>query len=65
MPQVSTVNKALEYDMGADVFDLLFDRGCVFEGRGCATKWTADSSRTTARMAAAWRRSARSAWKTD
>jgi len=34
MPQVSTVNKALEYDMGADVFDLLFDRGCVFEGRG-------------------------------
>jgi hypothetical protein len=33
MPKVSTVNKALEYDMGADVFDLLFDRACVFEGR--------------------------------
>lgn len=34
MPQVSTVNAALAYDMGEDVFDLLFDRGCVFEGRG-------------------------------
>jgi pyruvate-formate lyase len=38
MPQVSTVNKALEYDMGAEVFDLLFDRGCVFEGRGVRYK---------------------------
>ncbi len=38
IPQVSTVNKALEYDMGADVFDLLFDRGCVFEGRGVRYK---------------------------
>ncbi len=38
MPQVSTVNKALEYDMGADVFDLLFDKGCVFEGRGVRYK---------------------------
>ena len=38
MPQVSTVNAALEYDMGADVFDLLFDRSCVFEGRGVRYK---------------------------
>ncbi len=38
MPQVSTVNAALEYDMGTDVFDLLFDRGCVFEGRGVRYK---------------------------
>lgn len=38
IPQVSTVNAALEYDMGADVFDLLFDRGCVFEGRGVRYK---------------------------
>ena len=38
MPKVSTVNKALEYDMGEDVFDLLFDRGCVFEGRGVRYK---------------------------
>ena len=34
MPKVSTVNKALEYDMGAEIFDLMFDRGVVFEGRG-------------------------------
>ena len=34
MPKVSTVNKAYEYDMGADVFDLLFDHAMVFEGRG-------------------------------
>ena len=38
MPQVSTVNAALEFDMGADVFDLMFDRGCVFEGRGVRVK---------------------------
>ena len=38
MPKVSTVNKALEYDMGEEVFDLLFDRGCVFEGRGVRYK---------------------------
>jgi formate C-acetyltransferase len=38
IPQVSTVNAALEYDMGSDVFDLLFDRGCVFEGRGVRYK---------------------------
>ena len=38
MPKVSTVNAALEYDMGADVFDLLFDRACVFEGRGVRYK---------------------------
>ena len=34
MPKVSTVNKAYEYDMGSDVFDLLFDHAMVFEGRG-------------------------------
>ena len=34
MPKVSTVNKAYEYDMGTDVFDLLFDHAMVFEGRG-------------------------------
>ena len=34
MPKVSTVNKAYEYDMGNDVFDLLFDHAMVFEGRG-------------------------------
>ncbi len=38
MPKVSTVNAALAYDMGEDVFDLLFDRGCVFEGRGVRYK---------------------------
>ena len=38
IPKVSTVNKALEYDMGPEVFDLLFDRGCVFEGRGVRYK---------------------------
>jgi formate C-acetyltransferase len=38
IPKVSTVNAALEYDMGPDVFDLLFDRGCVFEGRGVRYK---------------------------
>ncbi len=38
MPQVSTVNAALEYDMGPNVFDLLFDRSCVFEGRGVRYK---------------------------
>ena len=38
MPKVSTVNKALEYDMGEDVFDLMFDRGMVFEGRGVRYK---------------------------
>jgi pyruvate-formate lyase len=38
MPKVSTVNAALEYDMGPEVFDLLFDRGCVFEGRGVRYK---------------------------
>jgi len=38
MPPVSTVNKALEYDMGPGVFDLLFDRACIFEGRGVRYK---------------------------
>lgn len=38
MPKVSTVNAALEYDMGVDVFDLLFDKGCVYEGRGVRYK---------------------------
>ncbi len=38
MPKVSTVNKAIEYDMGEEVFDLLFDRGTVFEGRGVRYK---------------------------
>jgi formate C-acetyltransferase len=34
MPKVSSVNAAVEFEMGSDVFDLLFDRGMVFEGRG-------------------------------
>ena len=34
MPKVSTVNASVAFDMGEDVFDLLFDRGMVFEGRG-------------------------------
>jgi pyruvate-formate lyase len=38
MPNVSTVNAALEYDMGPEVFDLLFDKACVFEGRGVRYK---------------------------
>ena len=38
MPQVSTVNAALEYDMGPGIFDLMFDRACVFEGRGVRVK---------------------------
>ena len=38
MPKVSTVNASLEYDMGEDVFDLLFDRGMVYEGRGVRYK---------------------------
>jgi hypothetical protein len=38
MPKVSTVNASLEYDMGPGVFDLLFDRACVFEGRGVRYK---------------------------
>ena len=38
MPKVSSVNASLEYEMGEDVFDLLFDRACVFEGRGVRYK---------------------------
>ena len=38
MPKVSTVNKAYEEEMGTDVFDLLFDHGMVFEGRGVREK---------------------------
>jgi formate C-acetyltransferase len=38
IPKVSTVNTALEFDMGEDVFDLLFDRATVFEGRGVRYK---------------------------
>ena len=34
MPGASTVNASVAFDMGEDVFDLLFDRGMVFEGRG-------------------------------
>ncbi|MDR2420537.1 MAG: hypothetical protein LBD49_00335 [Oscillospiraceae bacterium] len=34
MPRVSSVNASVAFDMGEDVFDLLFDRGMVFEGRG-------------------------------
>ncbi|MDR1300000.1 MAG: pyruvate formate lyase family protein, partial [Oscillospiraceae bacterium] len=34
MPKVSSVNKSVELEMGPGVFDLLFDRGMVFEGRG-------------------------------
>ena len=34
MPKVSTVNAALAYDMGEEIFDLMFDRSGVFEGRG-------------------------------
>ena len=33
MPKESTVNKAYVYDMGSDVFDLMFDHAMVFEGR--------------------------------
>ncbi|MDR1068366.1 MAG: hypothetical protein LBL36_03860 [Clostridiales Family XIII bacterium] len=38
MPQKSTVNYAIEYDMGEDAFDLLFDRTMIFEGRGVRYK---------------------------
>ncbi|NLL53119.1 MAG: hypothetical protein GX248_10505 [Peptococcaceae bacterium] len=38
MPQVSTVNASLAYDLGEDIFDLMFDRACVFEGRGVRYK---------------------------
>jgi formate C-acetyltransferase len=38
MPKVSSVNAAVELDMGCEVFDLLFDRGMVFEGRGVRYK---------------------------
>ncbi|MCL2202286.1 MAG: pyruvate formate lyase family protein, partial [Oscillospiraceae bacterium] len=34
MPKVSTVNESVAFEMGEDVFDLMFDRGMVFEGRG-------------------------------
>ncbi|MDR0916543.1 MAG: hypothetical protein LBN02_05070 [Oscillospiraceae bacterium] len=34
MPKVSSVNASVEFEMGEGVFDLLFDRGMVFEGRG-------------------------------
>lgn len=34
MPKVSTVNAAVELEMGSEAFDLLFDRGMIFEGRG-------------------------------
>jgi len=37
MPKVSSVNTAVWYEMGEEypqIFDLLFDRGMVFEGRG-------------------------------
>ena len=33
MPKVSSVNAVTAFDMGEDVFDLMFDRGMVFEGR--------------------------------
>ena len=38
MPKVSTVNAALEYEFGPWIFDLMFDRACVFEGRGVRYK---------------------------
>jgi formate C-acetyltransferase len=38
MPKVSTVNASLEYDMGPEIFDLMFDRACIFEGRGVRYK---------------------------
>ena len=34
MPKKSSVNEAYRYDMGDDVFDLLFDHAMIFEGRG-------------------------------
>jgi len=34
MPKVSTVNESVAFEMGEDVFDLMFDKGMVFEGRG-------------------------------
>ena len=38
IPKVSTVNTSLVYEMGEDVLDLMFDRACVFEGRGVRVK---------------------------
>ena len=34
MPKVSTVNASVAFEMGEETFDLLFDRGMIFEGRG-------------------------------
>ena len=34
MPKVSTVNASVALEMGEEAFDLLFDRGMIFEGRG-------------------------------
>jgi formate C-acetyltransferase len=38
MPKVSTVNASVELEMGEEAFDLLFDRGMIFEGRGVRYK---------------------------
>jgi formate C-acetyltransferase len=38
IPKVSTVNASLEFEMGEEIFDLMFDRGGVFEGRGVRYK---------------------------
>ena len=38
IPKISTVNASLVYEMGEDILDLMFDRACVFEGRGVRVK---------------------------
>jgi len=40
VPPVNPLNAAVEYELGKDVFDLLFENGMVFEGR--ATKLSPD-----------------------
>ena len=38
MPKVSSANKAVEYDMGAETFELFFDKAMIFEGRSTRYK---------------------------
>jgi formate C-acetyltransferase len=38
MPKVNPVNAAVNEEMGMDVYDLMFDKGMVFEGRGVRTE---------------------------
>jgi formate C-acetyltransferase len=40
VPPVNPLNAAVEYELGKDIFDLLYENGMVFEGR--ATKFTPD-----------------------